>query len=570
MQAVRTEKNFHPYRKIMPSLRTLQAVRRPALFLAACLLAGCGGEDHSPAAQKGSQAVIPDVQSVDQQPTLPGFENPDVAGALLDEMASELGSSMQAAFDEQMRTQALGGTPEQIVAQRDLYDQAQVLAQVDAEAGWMAPETLAGGTYTEVLEGLLEGSQLALDPGHWAEHADQTCPTKITGLTRAQALEQVAQSLDLVPVYPDSNPWDHSTPILTFEKGPRRLPVAFSGPFVIEITKLTEGVPYGSGQIRVAARGLGLPAAMQCANHSMDEWFRIDAVRDKDGNNLAANPDMRMLSQPQYVGGILQVETEMDLTGLLQSVEEIAELSGSVHLQFPIQVNSAEFIQMQPTKKVVGGLEVQLSKAGVENRLTVDLGESLNEKVEVMWAPSNFEGEPLGLVHQSSFGFQNSLDASMTTSEKPHVLGIKLLQTESARMEFTLPAIPLAQSQEQPSAVKALKFEPAQPVSVVFVEFVKRDSDFPEVSLRSVNHCNKDVQSAQVELSYLNDKNKTIKEMFTTINAPFDGGATGPLVRSGESVITTEMAFFMPKEAVSVQVRVIQVEFMDRTRWEGK
>ena len=546
------------------------------LSLIACLGYGCGDQQGSSGSdsntQKQGQTVTPDVLAVntaDSPRTRANGEIPAIGDAIAEALAEELGNSMQEAFDEQMRVQALGGTPEQIAAKRALYDAAQTMPRSVVEAAWMAPVELQGKTIGEVLTGLVDGSGIDLDLTAFRKATAEKCSVDLAGKSRAQALEEITAQLQMVPVYPQDNPWSEEAPTMTFKKGPRKLPVTFAGPFVIEIKDLIESTPYGAGNIRLVANGLGLSRAMQCANQSMDQWFQIESVLDANGNTLASNPDVRMLSQPQYVGRVMQLETEVDLNGLLRSVQEIAQFTGTLHLQFPVQVNEGTYFQMQPGEKKVGALMVNLTKAGIENRVEVDLGEHLNKKVEILWAPENLDGEPLGIVHDSSFAFQGKLDANMTTSEIPNSLKVKLVQTEPANLSFQMPSIPLANHKGQPESVTKLKFKPAQPLSVVFVEFSERDTEFPKVQLRSVNHSNKDVRSVQVELSYLNDQSKTIKEFFTTLNAAFQGGESMPLVRAGESVITVETAFFMPTEADAVQIRVIEVEFMDRTRWEG-
>ncbi|MCA9002209.1 MAG: hypothetical protein KDB61_09810, partial [Planctomycetes bacterium] len=150
-------------------------------------------------------------------------------------------------------------------------------------------------------------------------------------------------------------------------------------------------------------------------------------------------------------------------------------------------------------------------------------------------------------------------------------LAAKLIETEPLEFPFELTGVALERYSEQPEALASLEFDAAQPVSVVFVDFKDRDAQFPEVILRTVSHANKDARNVSVKMIYLDDENKEIKNSFVSLTAEFDfeAGFDQPFIRSGAIESTTQNAFFMPTETVSVQISVREVEFMDGTVWKA-
>ncbi|HPF14121.1 MAG TPA: hypothetical protein PLJ12_07620 [Planctomycetota bacterium] len=537
------------------------------LFPIPFVLVACSHSD-APTTTQQSQPVEPIAASVQVEANTPPGElvvTPEMADA----MAKELGEGLQEAFQEQMRVQALGGTPEQIAQDRARYDRVEVASEEAFQTSWQVPADLPTSTAAAMLRGLVEGCGLDCNFEGVSPQVEQAIDLDVHGMSRVQAIETIAQAVGISPNYPETTPWEESTPQMTFQKGPRTQPVTFAGPFVVEVRALTEAPPYTIGTLRMAAHALGLPDAVLTVNDSMREWVRVETVEGSQGQSFDARPDVQRLSQPRRAGELFTLEWEVELTGLLQSVEAISLVAGQLSLQLPEEVFERSLDGTGPASQDVGAWTVRRKNWSADCELEIS-GPGA-ENVAVAWAPETLDGTPLGIVNQSLFRFGKQAQARLTTSEPPARVGVKILATRAVEWPFAINQLALHRFAEQPEAPTALEFDHAQPVSVVFVDFEDRANDFPTVRLRSVNHCNKDTKSVQVKLIYLDDQNKTIGDCFTSLDAPPSSDpAPTAFLAEGDMQTTVQNAFFMPKETVSVQVSVAAVDFLDGTRWEAQ
>lgn len=535
------------------------------VLLASALPLACGGTNNPADTTQESQAVEPDVQSAQQTPVDPQQE---AAQALADAFAEEFASSLQASFDEYQRIHEQGGTPEEIAAYREHFENSNAMTVDQAREAWMAPSDLAGATVGEVLTALGAVAGLPVDTNGLEEHLDAPCEVDPEGKSVVHMLEATCRSIGVTPVYPEGNPYREDGLAITFEDGPRSEPMVFAGPFMIRTSEVSEHAPYASGEVRVEALAIGLPEGMQSAAHSMGEWIRVEAVVDEQQNNLRQHVDMTTLSQPQRCQNVMRVSTSEDLTSLLRGVEAIDSIEGKVTISIPTEVHELVFTPDRLDRQTVAGLEVNLKKLDTQCEMTVRGANA--DSLVVTWSPMIDAQTPMGVQHQSSYFFDETLEASLSLPAVPQALHVKLLETQTFSFPFELEDLPLQKYEQQPEARQELRFEGDTPVTFEFVAFQERDSDFPKVTLTTHNHTNKDIQSVQARFVYFDSLDNEIKDSYTTMQSQQFSMEPTPMVRAGEPTTGDHAAFFMPPETQYVRVTLSGIDFMDGTSWQSE
>ncbi len=541
---------------------------RYLLLTLPCLFA-CSPADED--TQKQSVPATPAVSGVSTS-TSDGAKPPNtqqMGEEMAQALANSVGESMQAAFDEQAAIYAQGGTPEEIAQGRELYTATETIPESDFLSSFVVSESTDGRSCMEVLHSLAENAGMGLDTTSFGDGAVEPPDFEIQGMSKIGAVERIAAQIGLVPVYPEAYTWGDESSTLSFTKEPRTTPTTLAGPFLIQVGQLDEQPPHAVGTLQLTAHAIGMPEAALLANDSMFETFTIGEVQSNVGEDLRSRPDMRRLSTPQCNGSMVTISSEVELKGLLANISSIDSVDGILRIKRPSNVTDLSFESLSPGLRKVGGFSVTLKEVGTNTSMKVRTDSDAD--VVVAWAPDKINGDPLGILNSNSFGFDKTIDANMTTPETPHQLAAKLVETEPWEVPFELTGISFTRASEQPTEIAALEFDHAQPVSVVFVEFKDRTADFPEVLLRTVSHANKDARTLHIKMIYLNDDNKEIKNSFTSLTPGYnmEPKVPKPFVKAGAIETTTQPAFFMPEETVSVQISVREVEFMDGSVWKA-
>ena len=541
-------------------------VSQPLLLLlfASSLPLACGTSEN-PEAQ--SQPVQPDVRSAQQAPIEADQAAVQaVADEFAEEFANELAASIQASFDEHQRIFELGGTPEEIAAQRALFLGADSMTAEQAREAWMAPANLKGASVAEVLTTLAATTGLGMDTSPLAAHLESPCTVDPEGLTAVQMFEETCRSIGFTPVYPDGNPFRQEDLLITFEEGERQEPAVYVGPFLLRVSEVHEHAPYAAGEVHLEGIAMGLPAGMLSASQTMSEWFRVHTVVDSKQNNLRMHEDRTTLTQPNLCHGLLRIRTSEDLAQMLQSVESIASIEGQISIQIPTQVHEIAFDAQNQGPQTVAGYEVKLKKLGEQCELTV-AGDN-PDRLMVTWCPMYDAKTPMGIQHHSAYAFNGTLEANLSVPETPQTLHVKLMESQSFSFPFELVETPLERFAQQPEAVTELAYQGEAPVTFEFVAFQKRDTDFPKVTMTTHNHTNKDIKNLQCKFLYTDALDNELKNSYSTLQATEFSMDPKPMVAAGESHTADQAAFFMPKETTTVRFQLHGIEFMDGTTWE--
>lgn len=438
------------------------------------------------------------------------------------------------------------------------------------ERAWKVDVEGGGRSARAILEELLADTGVRLDTDAALETA---LDLSLRNISRVQAIEEVAAARQLVPVYEGADqPWAEEAGVrVGFRPGPRRRPVAFAGPFAIEVTDVQEEAPHTVGALTLQVRSLGLDPAVQALMSEMFEGLRLDAVTDTRDRELRREADLRWMSTPTQSGALATDDYQFELRGLLRDVQEIARIRGTVRLQLPGRVEEVALDSLAPGPHVTPGWNAEVKSTGNSFELTLRSQgpENWNEAL-VRFDPRDARGEPLRLLYSSASSMGDRIRGGFQTDPPAARVGLKIVAPQTLEYPFELRGIPFAKAGEQPEGLAELRFEGAVPLRVAFHRFVDRSNpDLVSVELKLSNPSTKTVRQATVVFEYLDSRGQVQEEFSHTLSGAFDGRVTAPLCATRADETLETPAFFMPAETHTVQVRLERVTFMDGTEWSA-
>lgn len=487
----------------------------------------------------------------------------DMATAMATELAEGMTEAFEGAFENAMTDWENGGSPAEIAAEHARFEALQRTDESAFQKSWSVTVDPQGRSAASLFEELLAGSEFSVEPGAFGDELARTPAVTLEGVSRAQAIEEVAAAVELVPVYQDGNDAWGEGAVLRFERGPRRVPATHVGPFAVTFT-VDEEAPNTTGALTIALRAFGVDAAVLASNAEMGEVLSIGGVTG-NGTTLLTDEGMSYWGSPVISGNAFSYSLHLELRGLLRGVEDLT-FEGEVRFVLPGEMAQARFDG--PGAQSVGAWQVSCESFGEQSRFRVT-GEGEQEGVVVRFAPTDAAGGQLGILSQSSMAWGERVDADLTTPAEPAAVALKVYETSELRLPIRVTGIPLARFSEQPVALEPLSFRGNTPVRVTFREFGDRSNpDFPEVVLDIASLANKDALNAQVTFEYLDANNVLLKDFPHTLTGPFDFDGQGPLAPAGAESEQSTTAFFMPENTVSVHVRVDEVTFLDGSDWK--
>ncbi len=487
----------------------------------------------------------------------------DTVQELFEGVAAEMSQGITEAFEDAMDEWAAGGSTEDIAEDHARFD---ALASEDAEgASWRSSYEVSGSAEI-VLRDALRGTGYELDPGEHAEALGGRVQLEETDVSRAQLIEAVAEAVGLVPVYEDERAaWTDEAPTLTFRAGPRETPVAFAGPFVVELF-LEEEAPQSKGTATLRARGLGLPPSWIAANAEMSEFLRIREIHDGEGTSLFADEGMQFWSSPTVFESSVVVSVTLDLIGLLRSVETL-QLEADLLWSRAQDVGEARFDEAGSA--TAGPWTVTCKSMGETSEFAVEGPKDL-DSLSVRFAPMRDDGSALGVLSQSSWSFGATANATLQCPETPASIQVKAFRALRDPVPFTFEAVPLARHEEQPEELVELRFEGTAPMRARFVGFADRsEPDFQKIELTLESTANKPVLSAQASFLYLDAAGELLNEFPHGLSPEPSFDEESLLLAPGETASQTVTAFFLPEGTTAVRVRIDEVTFEDGTRWKA-
>jgi hypothetical protein len=164
------------------------------------------------------------------------------------------------------------------------------------------------------------------------------------------------------------------------------------------------------------------------------------------------------------------------------------------------------------------------------------------------------------------------INHSLSMEEEPAAVGFKLLTAvEEIQYLFEIDQIHLKSYAKMPAVPVAIDFgEHKKPVSVEFRDFDRQDVTFPQARLGLENHANKSILKIEADLCYLDAAGQTLKTLPHEIKGVFTQHSQDAVVEKKSATEVKTTAFFLPDNAVGMEVQVKGVEFADYTRWDAQ
>ncbi|WP_145061519.1 hypothetical protein [Engelhardtia mirabilis] len=498
----------------------------------------------------------------------------EVGQTFVEEIGQGLAEEMNKAFAEAQSAWEQGGTLDEIARARADFEALAAVSEAEHDAAWRVDVAAAGRPAREVLIELLAGTGLELDAGSVSAALAAEVDLTLAGVSRPEAIERLAQELDLHPLWPETTQlaWfgdETPTPALSFARGPRPLPAVFAGPFLVEVSELIENSPQPTGRLTLTVRGLGLAPAVLAFQTEMAEVLAVDQVRSAAGEALV-DEDVQHLSTPSVQGGYFVYAFEQDLTGLLSSVESIETVTGAVRLSLPSRIEAVAWQRSDAEPRELEAGTLSLSDWG--ETVSFELNGPGAQDLRVLSSPRRADGSPLGTRFANAWGWGEQMEISLDCPEAPDTVDLKVCGTTEVRYPFSLPPIPLRDFAARPAQFETLSFEGPAPIAVELTGDLVFENGMADAPLRITNHCNKVVVSAQVLFVYLDAAGQELEDFTHSLTGEwdFESVATTPLAKAGATVDLTTNAAFAPEQTNRIRFVVQSAEFDDGTAWEAE
>jgi hypothetical protein len=520
-----------------------------------------------------------EFEVVPGQPFLPmDFEDPGKMmeaffGKRPEDMFKDVATDMNKGFEDSMK-----GNP----TAEDLANEAlKPLDRAAFDATWKGDLATDGKPAATVLRELAKAIDFELETTPAQEKALAGAITlKLDGRSRYERLEAVSREAGFYPVYGDGFAKPIGARSVSLKQLPRSYPVAFAGPFLIEMVELNEYVPHATGllDLRVIATGLP-PALLKDLERGMGSLV-ITQVVDAKGRDLR---DLRNgpVGSWRNIQGVYDRPFAVPLKNLLRDVTAIKTLRGKLRLPLPVRIDSLRFESPRAgAVQKAGGVEVKLTrfnqsemnfngKKYPQTSFSVSVkGAAPNQlKVIAYDAAKKLRGVSSSGYH----GTDKQGEAQYTIQGEPAaVVVVKVLGIEQVEYDFQFEDLPLASAARMPEKLTRADFPGHDtPVTVEFLRTMK-DGFITKAQLRLTNHADRAIRSVNLQLDYHDAAGKRVGGWK---NVQHDAPAKEerkelPLLVAANGTATIEVqAPFLPGNTSTIKVVPTRVTFADATEW---
>lgn len=380
-----------------------------------------------------------------------------------------------------------------------------------------------------------------------------------------QVIEEICQQVDLQPRYKAGS--------LALWEGRRTLPIAFAGPFLVEVTKLQEYIPnaYAKLELQFFAAGLPTPicsrlGGMYVRHDETQEGISLKTPDLQASHGAALGVKRSNRGFPARASATsVQFKTSIDVSNAVRSVKSIAPFDGSLTWTFPQKITMVELSELKEGEsKEVGDatLAIEHVNTGTQTSVSFSLA-GLTHKEMAATALDESGNVVSGRTYVSGYSSGDNSKATVSVQGKIDRLQIQIMQeTVQAQFEYRLPEIPFTYSIDQPEQLKEPVIDGHLPVTFEFVR-IKEENGIRSTVFSWSNHTNKDVHLVKGKIEFLAADGSVIKEQ--NINQ------SGNHVLLGFEV-TEETNFFghsPPEETASARISLSSVEFADTTSWSA-
>ena len=455
------------------------------------------------------------------------------------------------------------------------------------DAAWKTDIDVSDQSADELLQRLSEELGLELETSAAdAAALAKSVSVKMSQKSRLEAVEEVCRQAELVPVYSSSMNRSQS-PTLRVEPGPRRLPVTFAGPFLIEVTGIHDNAPYPTGTLGFRIYVVGLPkqvlATFRDSVKARQEIGTCKEITDPQGRDLV-DPGLSMSwSSSPDSSSVYEHSRSVPLRNLLRSVTAIKTFRGNIKFRLPTKIETIHFDKLEAeASQTVGTITLAIRRTNITPNyssfsLVIEGVPHDFEYNNIKFEFTDSEGNLMRGSGGGGSGGRGKWNISASVRGRPASLTAKLItRFENVQYDFQLGDIPFESYSEMPEKLAPPASFPGHtgPVSLEFLKIVPHP-DFPNFSPRArfriVNHADKKIQQLNMKFEYLDNNGKVMKEWPMAIHS-----AKEAISRDGQGIVVAEKATvefdadapFMPKETKDVKATVKQVRFVDAEVWK--
>jgi hypothetical protein len=447
------------------------------------------------------------------------------------------------------------------------FDEDQPLPPFEAvtleefDASWKTSFTASGEPAGAVLKELTAECGFTLEEQPELAAALETPVTlELADVNRLQIIEEVCNQAGLYPRYRLDR--------MKLSEGPRPLPIAFVGPFLVEARDLQEQVPYGTGSIAVQLTACTMSRDANSWLQSEGDGFgpplaTIEGVRGSGDVDLV-DADGIYVENPTASATVVRFRINQNLKNLLRGVEEIESISGTIAFRLPSEVLSHTFNELAVGQSAqLGEIHVELSTIDLGSDSTIGfttMGGLLDHRHVTAF---DANGIPVESGGYSSTGSTGDGELYVYFSGEPASLVVKSIAvTTDVTYPFELTGVALQHAHEMPESIEPLTFEGESPVTLTYLRTAKDDFDNEVFIVEAVNHSNKDLSFLQIDVVFL-DSNGAELGTFPHSQNGF------PAVEANGTAEIEISKFFAAEGTVSIRPSLVEVRSMDALTWKA-
>jgi RNA polymerase sigma factor (sigma-70 family) len=460
-------------------------------------------------------------------------------------------------------------------------DRLEAVSPTDWETSWKEDLDATGQPSGEVLRRLLRpwGLTVEAEPA-LARALAQPLHLSLRGLPRLELIEEVCRRAGVYPVYPDGttqeNSWDRA---VRLKGGPRPLPIAFAGPFLVEVKEVKEFAPSATGELKVRFLAVGLPPAVALPLHDGEpiRFRRVAGPRGEDLTDAARLPSWG--GSETYEG--FDTSKDVYLKNLVRGVAVLGKVEGVLSVPIVTRVDTLRFTDLKPGEvRRAGGVQITLQGIKPERRhingeqvewQDYDFRYRNTRLFRVVYSGHDSAGRLLHCDRSNGGGSNEEGYQLVAYSQKPAAITARVMaEVKHIDYPFRLENVPLPSPEKMPEKLGVLSFTGhTAPVTVEVVNLLPEQHP-PAVELRLTNHSNKDVRRLDLGLSYEEAGEWRLRDRPAVWPTGAEAKPDVPAVLArGQAKVFRVSAFGLRQGTRAARAAVVKVEFTDATEWKA-
>lgn len=392
----------------------------------------------------------------------------------------------------------------------------------------------------------------------------QEVTVSLKDVSPVEIIEAICSAVELHPRY--------KAGAMAVSKGPRTLPIAFAGPFVIEATETQELVPNAYGKIKFQAFAAGLPEAIasrlngvyiQDSDDAQKATLAISALKGADGSNLDSR--FRSFFPARASKSSVQIAGEVDVAGLLRAVTSIAEFDGNISWSFPQKMETVvlDILEKDATASV-GDVTLTITRLNLSSQsssITFDLEGATHKDLLITAYDST--GATCQNTYVSGYSNNDKHTAGVSARGKIAKLDVRVIrESDRVTFPFRFPSIPLRYYEDMPEVLPELTIDGDVPIDIEFTKFIEQNN-VRSAKFRWTNKTNKDIHMVLLNVEYVDADGKVLQSRESRPSG------NRIMLDYGESEETVVFGQSVPEGATSGTATLKSIEFVDGTEWNA-